>query len=222
MDKVDYYYNKLLSIVNLKYSGIKTLSKHDFDMKEIIDQIIRAGNEFILDDVYLYSFVCKAIEYDDFKKELKDSLVVFTTNNKDILINLVRDLYTDIFYFNEIDIFHHNLHKLKDYIDNGNIPLLNELKELTHTVDNKVYVSDYFVLREIFLIILGYCIIYNEEDNYLEYCYDYCDYPNMIIEDLLLNGIIIETNDNNYGINTYELKKYIISRIKRTKRKLLK
>ena len=194
MNKVDTYYNNLLSIVNLHYESIKTLSTNRFDMKEIISNIIDAGNEYILAEPYLYSFVLKAAELDNFKTGLASVLMDYTTSDKDILIDKLSDLYQAIYYFNGIDIYYHKLNKLEDMIDNGEVPLLKELKELCNIIDDKVYTCDFFILRDILFLVLSYCIINNEEDNFLEYCYEYSDYPNMIIEHLILNGIIQEIN----------------------------
>ena len=227
MNKVDTYYNNLLSIVNLHYESIKTLSTNRFDMKEIISNIIDAGNEYILAEPYLYSFVLKAAELDNFKTGLASVLMDYTTSDKDILIDKLSDLYQAIYYFNGIDIYYHKLNKLEDMIDNGEVPLLKELKELCNIIDDKVYTCDFFILRDILFLVLSYCIINNEEDNFLEYCYEYSDYPNMIIEHLILNGIIQEINvESNFSgvylTNTDELKKYVILKINNTKKKLLK
>lgn len=227
MNKVDTYYNNLLSIVNLHYESIKTLSTNRFDMKEIISNIIDAGNEYILAEPYLYSFVLKAAELDNFKTGLASVLMDYTTSDKDILIDKLSDLYQAIYYFNGIDIYYHKLNKLEDMIDNGEVPLLKELKELCNIIDDKVYTCDFFILRDILFLVLSYCIINNEEDNFLEYCYEYSDYPNMIIEHLILNGIIQEINvESNFSgvylTNTDELKKYVILKINNTKKRLLK
>ena len=227
MNKVDTYYNNLLSIVNLHYESIKTLSTNRFDMKEIISNIIDAGNEYILAEPYLYSFVLKAAELDNFKTGLASVLMDYTTSDKDILIDKLSDLYQAIYYFNGIDIYYHKLNKLEDMINNGEVPLLKELKELCNIIDDKVYTCDFFILRDILFLVLSYCIINNEEDNFLEYCYEYSDYPNMIIEHLILNGIIQEINvESNFSgvylTNTDELKKYVILKINNTKKRLLK
>lgn len=227
MNTVDVYYNKLLSIVNLRYASIKSLSTNKFDIKEIISNIIDAGNEYILAEPYLYSFVLKAAELDNFKTSLASILIDYTTSDKNILIDKVSDLYQAIYYFNGIDIYYHKLSGLEDMIHNGKVPLLNELKELCNIIDDKVYTCDFFILRDILFIVLSYCIVNNEEDNFLEYSYDYSDYPNMVIEHLILNGIIQEINvESNFSgvylTNTEELKKYVILKINNTKKRLIK
>lgn len=220
------YYKELLSITNLTYPSIKTLS-NNYDIKDIIKNIIDSGNEFILKEEYLYCIILKACDSDNFKDELAKILIGFTSKDNNITIDNIIDLYNDIYYFNDIDFYYNNLNKLRDFMYNDQIPLLKEFHELTDAIENKVYLNEYFIIRDIFFIILAYCIVHNKIDNYLEYCYPYIEYPYYILESLFLNGIIMEMvdpidNTVNYVTNRDALKNYILSRLNQDKKRIIK
>ena len=128
MNKVDEYYKQLLSIVNLKYESIKSLDVNDFRMKEVISDIIEAGNEYMLREEYLYCFVNIASNYNNFKNKLMNLLYNYTVSNNDAIMYSLMSFYHDIIYFNEIDYNYNNLSKIETFIDNNQIPLLSEIK----------------------------------------------------------------------------------------------
>lgn len=226
MSTVDSYYNDLLSIVNLKYEAIKTLS-NNYDVKAIIEGIIEAGNEFILSEEFLYCFVVRAIDGENFKDDLAKLLIGFATTDQEKLIERLSLMYEDIYYINEIDTYYNNFTQLQDFLDKGQIPLLNKLREMTNIVDKKLEANDFFIIRDILFIILAYCLLNNKEDNYLEYCFPYTDHPEIVMESLLLNGIIEKHISNNTSTVEYlsdynKLSKYIIPRIDKSNKKLIK
>ena len=226
MNKVDEYYNKLLAIANLKYKDMKSLSLN-YDIKDIIKRVINAGNEFILAEEYLYCFVLRALDSDNFNDVLAVSLRYFTTNDQNKIIDKLVDLYDEIYYINELDIFYNNLTKLGDFIEKDKIPLLGEFRGINNSIDDDLNTSDYFLIRDVVSMILAYCVLNKKEESFIEYCTPYIEHPEVIIETLLLNGIITETvNDNTneieYVVINEELIKYITSKINNDAKKLIK
>ena len=223
MNKVDKYYNKLLSIARQKYHNLESLSLN-YDVKAIIKDILKTGNEFILSEPYLYCFVLISLDSNNSLDTLAKMLKDFVTIDNIKLIDELITFYDDIFYINEIDIYYNQLNELNNIIQNNQIPLLTELKNICNGLDNQgVDDSIYFAMKDIYYVILAYCILNHKEDNFLEYCSIYNDDIDITVETLLLNGIIEKTIDcNNYLTHDEELEMYILSRIDRGNKKLIK
>ncbi len=226
MNIVDDYYNKLLSIVHLKHEAIKSLDVNDFRMKEVINDIIESGNEYMLKEEYLYCFVNIACNYNNFKNKLMNLLYNYTVSNKDAVMYSLMSFYHDILYFNEIDYRYNNLSKIEMFIDNNQIPLLSEIKEQCDIIEKKLNMNDFFLIRDILFIILSYCVVNGRVEDFNDYCYQYVNHSNEVIDSLIINEIVIEVldfdNRPNYIVRSYELRQYIVSKLNQNKIKIIK
>ena len=222
--KIEEYYQNLLSIVRIKIPYINDLivfpnGKNLVDLKDVIKKIIESGNEFILSDVYLYCIVSNSFSRSISLVELYKNLILFTRNNYDKLLDSVADLYCGL-----VTNFQ-GIKKVDDMIWNNEIPLIDDLLYSLCKLDQSRDVSehDFLVIRDIYFLLVSYCIINHEEDNYIKYTHYFLDNPKLIIDQLLVNGIIRKLNDNNnYLINSDQLKKYVLYKLNNYTTKVIK
>ena len=191
MSKASDYYKELLDIARLKYPELDSLND-EYDLEISIADVIRAGNEFILAEPFLYCLIGISFDYPNYKTKLKALIDGFATYDFTQLVINICSFYSSIYYLNDIydRSTNSSLAIISDLKEEGKIPLLNEYIELLPIIDDKLMCDDYIVIRDILLTILVYCLMNHKEDNYKELCSEYVNCPYEKIDELILNGVV--------------------------------
>ena len=191
------------------------------NVKKVINQIVDAGNEFILDTPYLYWFTYNTLnsgnlfsgpEMNTLIKDLK----CFTKSDRNTVLTKIAIIYDNINYMIDTQFYTRDMYNLRDNIINGSIPLSFDYHEQRVSLyDNEgLELEDYAAFNTILGIIVGYCLTNNTMDYYNDYCKLFTDNPTLVIDDLTLNKIL--GPDENGWLKVEDIEtiiKYIIYKI---------
>lgn len=212
-EKIENYFQSIVKsfeFINNKDKDNLIKMLDSYKTKEILGLIIDAGNDYLLTPGfinYVVSFSHLVSEYTFYKMFYRDLMTLVDLNNSIKTIMIYLDFINGHPDYNNIRTSYEN--ELLDIFNNtlGKIPAYNYLE-----------LKDFFIRKDIFLVILSYVII-NRKDikEFYTFIEPYLNHWDTKLDEMKLQfSINIIPGQNSYEYNRDVLRNYIISQINNT------
>ena len=223
-EKVDKYYEKLGYFAKMySVNKLEWVSyQYSEEIKEKFDAVIRANNEYLLTDAFMYYLVqTSCVDHGNgapLLKAIRDLLSDLTTPEGTLI--RITDFFRKIKSVDNETTCYSTIKTYKETLNDYEKSLYLECcKHIGYIYNNDLILpSDYYLLRVIFFIITAYVRINNLDQSKLEdFIKDYIDNYESRIEELMLQVCHYEydydRDDRKYAYKMEELANYVVSKL---------